>query len=57
MKHKTIICTPELFDEEFEKWKNSFTNNIRKLEITHNGNNHYIMYLIDETIYEDDDEY
>lgn len=48
--HKTIICAPEDFDKEYVKWINSLalspSQNFQKIDIKHEGNSHYILYII-----------
>lgn len=49
MRHKTIVCTPELFDGEFEKFKEKVEVDslyISKMEIKHDGIHHYILYKL-----------
>jgi len=49
-KHKTIICQPHLFDDEYDKWVKSLGllsyQTMQKIDIKHDGNFHYILYVI-----------
>lgn len=51
INHITIICPPDEFDEQFKKFISS--NNVKEVEITHQGHLHYILWksLI---VFEDD---
>lgn len=56
MKHYTIICEPKDFDQKFKEFVEK--ENPSRIEITHQGHIHYILYT--ERIpfeYEDDDEF
>ena len=42
MKHYTIICEPKEFDQKFKEFVEK--ENPYQVEITHQGNIHYILY-------------
>jgi len=48
--HKTIICHAFHFDSEYKKWKESLnllpSQSFNKIDIKHDGDNHYILYTI-----------
>lgn len=50
MPHKTIICDPDKFDEEYDKWEKSLKlgsyEYLNKIDTKHDGNNHYILYTV-----------
>lgn len=50
MQHHTIVCDPNEFDKEYNKWVKSINlanyQSFYKMNITHDGNYHYILYKI-----------